>query len=369
MLWTAISYSRSGLSIISIKDTRIIYIILIYGVICGVRFNVGVDYMSYYGSYMSYLKFGVSDADISQEPGWLWYTKLLASHGIHYSVYFATIAITQISLIVFAFKKYPKLLPYAVLMFFLSEWFILSQNVLRQIVVTFIFLFVAVRYPKLSLYKALLLSLFSSLIHTTGILIFLILPLVRYDWNRINIHPVVLIVTYVCLALIGIEVKVLDSIQSNPLFTIVLAESSYQYYMTSNQLGQGTETMVGLGFLLNIILRCMVISQYRLIARYYPDYRFKSWFYCYYLGLCVTVLFPTSILFTRLFWFLTILIIPVYAIFFRYCFDSANTLSIRSIRLQLGIIVLSCLLMLSSTSLFLNPEGGNMTYHSFWNQK
>ena len=368
MLWAAISYSRSGMAIISIKDVRILYMILIYGVVCGVRFNVGVDYMAYFESYISYLKYGVSEAEISQELGWIWYTKLLASQGLHYSIYFASIAIVQIFFVVFAFKKYPMLLPYVVLMFFLSEWFILSQNVLRQIIVTLIFLFVAVRYPQLPLYKSVILSLLAALIHTTGVLIFVFLPLVRYDWNRINIHPFILIGIYICLALIGLKVNVLDSLVSNPLFTMILAGSDYQYYMTSNNLGQGTDTVVGFGFLLNIIVRCLVISQNRLITKSFPNYRFRSWFYCYYIGLCITVLFPTSILFTRLFWFLTILIIPVYAVFFKYCFDKTG-MSLRLLRFQLGTLALACLIMLSTTSLFLKPEGGNMTYKFYWDQK
>lgn len=369
MLCSAISYSRNNYSTISIKDVRIIYIIIIYGVICGIRFNVGVDYMAYYNSYISYLRYGVSEAEVSQELGWLWYTKLLASQGLHYSLYFASIAIVQISLIVFTFKRYPKLLPYVIMTFFLSEWFILSQNVLRQITVTFIFLFVAIKYPKLSLYKAIVLSLVTTLIHTTGILMILFLPLVRLDWNKIHTHPFVLIVLYVCLAFIGAKIKVLDSIISNPLFAIILSGSDYQYYMTSNQLEQGLESIVGMGFILNIIVKCILFSQYRCISNIYPNSRFKNWFYCYYLGLCITALFPTSILFTRLFWYLTVFRIPVYAMFFKYCFDNLKKSSIKSLRFQLGTIVLICLLILSTTSMFLKPEGGNMVYKFYWDKR
>lgn len=344
---------------------------MVYGIICGVRYDVGVDYIAYFESYMSYVKYGVSEAAISQEPGWIWYTKLLATRGVHYSVYFATIALSQIALIVFTFKKNPKLLPYVILVFFLSEWFILSQNVLRQIIVTFIFLFVAVRYPKLPLYKSFVLSVLAAFIHTTGILIFIFLLFVRYDWKKINVPPLILIGIYVCLALIGLKTNVLDSLASNPLFTIILAGSDYQYYMTSNNLAQGTGTAVGLGFMLNVIVRCIVFSQSKAIANSFPMYRFKSWFYCYYIGLCITVLFPTSILFTRLFWFFMVLIIPVYAVFFKYCFDKVSnfTLALRSLRFQLGSLVIVCLIMLSATSLFLKPQGGNMTYTFYWDQK
>lgn len=366
MLWASISYSNSSLTSIQLKDVRILYIILIYSFICGIRYDVGVDYMSYYESYDSYVRFGASQAEISQEPGWLWYTNLLASQGLHYSIYFATIAFAQIFLIVFAFKKSPELLPYVIFVFFVSEWFILSQNVLRQIIVTLLSLYIVIRYPKISLLKSIIISLLAACIHSTGILICIFIPIVKYDWSKVNFKPFMLITIYIFIAAIGLKVKILDTIVSNPIFNLILAGSDYQYYLTANKIDQGADTIIGLGYLLNIIVRCIIISQYKNISKNYPKYRFKSWFYCYYISLCITALFPTSILFTRLFWFLSILNIPVFAVFFKYCFNTISINVNRKFRMQIGTIVLSCMLMLSVTSLYLKPEGGNMLYKFFW---
>lgn len=93
---------------------EIVASICLFGIIAGARFDVGVDYPTYYQTYIRIQSGYPIDRD-TFEPAFVVITDLMAKSDFHYFFYFAFWAILQISFIYYALKDKKYLLPYIAL--------------------------------------------------------------------------------------------------------------------------------------------------------------------------------------------------------------------------------------------------------------
>ena len=75
--------------------------ICLFGFIAGARYEVGIDYPTYFDTYLRFQN-NLSVPRDTFEAGFLFVTKLLASHGVHFFFYFAFWGILQITFIYYA---------------------------------------------------------------------------------------------------------------------------------------------------------------------------------------------------------------------------------------------------------------------------
>ena len=103
-------------------------VILIFSLIFGTRYEVGIDYLSYKKIY-EVIQNGEIPDDII-EPGFYWICKIIGALGLHYSFFFGFFCCLQVFFIILAFKNKPELLPW-IFIVLLSSQFMVMMTLVR----------------------------------------------------------------------------------------------------------------------------------------------------------------------------------------------------------------------------------------------
>lgn len=113
--------------------------ILLFAVIMGMRYDVGVDYTSYLSIYKTYFNRNIP----SDTTEFLFhnYSLLLAKKDVHFSVFFGVIAFIQILFLYLALRKQQYLIASFVFVFFTSGLFFSFMGGVRQTIVCALFVF------------------------------------------------------------------------------------------------------------------------------------------------------------------------------------------------------------------------------------
>ena len=109
--------------------------VLIFTVFCAIRYNVGVDYLSYLNEY-NYVLLG-SGFSRDFEPAFEAITKVLASSGCHFSIYFGIWSLLQIGILYYAMKNEKNIIPFLCFTLFCSGIFFMWMNGIRQSIAFF----------------------------------------------------------------------------------------------------------------------------------------------------------------------------------------------------------------------------------------
>lgn len=366
-------YCKLNKKTIIISNRYIISTILIYSVICGIRYDVGVDYLNYWNIYDDIYRFKWSQEINYQEPGWALFTKYLAQHGIHYSIYFTIIAFFQITLIIMSFRNYPKLLPYVIIAFYCC-WFGVFQNILRQSITLAIFLYLALNINKIKIIQYIIVAILSITIHKSALIIILLYPILNKSY-KLPKHPQILCLVYVILCVIGVSQDIFSLISSNPVLETILRLTQFDFYVTSNTLDKGIGDTVGIGYCLKIIVNIILIL---LSNRNLNSGSIKNigiLFYLFYIGMCISAIMPTSMLFSRPLLYFSILGLPIYSQVLFTCLQNRrkrNNISLSFLLIRnnmifyLGIVLLICITSLFFVSNVFKPDGGNMEYQVYF---
>lgn len=294
-------------------DWQIIASILLFAVVCGVRYNVGVDNLGYIKNYVYYQEHGyLLRKDV--EPLFAWVQMEMADFGFHYSVFNGLWAAVQITFIYYALRYDKKYLPYVALMIVLSPIYLKWMNGVRQCVVECVFFFLIEFIEKKQIWKYMLGVYLCTFIHTTAILLLPMYFLLQKPfyfkkwWVRIAIF---LFCTY-----LGSQTEWFKSMMS---VTDVLESIGYDSYaermdyITTNlhEAKEWGPEKSGL-FILDIIT---IIIAPTFIKKYKLGKRYNIYFCAYFWGSCGFRLFyDLSHLFTRIFTYyydFYIIIIPI----------------------------------------------------------
>lgn len=366
----AINYSKLSYSSVRFTNPNIIGIILIYSIVCGLRYDVGVDYLSYWNIYDDIYRFKCSSELNLQEPGWSLFTRFFAEHRLHFSLYFTVIAYIQIFLIIASFKKYPQLLPYVIWAFY-CLWFSFSQNILRQSIIVFLFLYLTMNINQIKTPIYIVIALFAILIHKSAFIIILLYPFIKIK-TTLPKHTHIFAFLYVLLSILGQAADLFQILLKIPYLETILSVTQFDFYLTSNSMDQGMDRGVGLGFIMKILTNVVLII---LSNRKYYKGSIKNigtFFWLYYTSICISALAPTSILLGRPLLYLSILGIPLYVQILYQNMKNMGFIRITSTPYLLiqnkKNIFLSLIIIFSVTVLFymgnvVKPEGGNMEYH------
>ncbi len=338
-------------------------IIITYVFFCAVRYDVGVDYPSYFDAFTSAYRFSNADFIPSFEPLFCWLTWFLAKIGIPFQIYFGIIAFIQISLVISAFKHYPKLLPYVLLVLYICGYFIDFQNILRQNIIVILFLFVSLRCRDVKFWKYLCIIFLCSFIHRSS---FVMLPcyfLLKWN-NPIRVSRWILIAILCVCAFFGVKFNNVEALWNNPLFISMLEGADYSYYLNDDKMYMGMGNSIGLGFLLKVFIDAMVVFYLPRLTKNSNINGFNALFRIFYIGLCIKYMFPTSMLISRPLLYFTIFGLVIYPSFI-YCMLS-NVRNTYSINRAAGYIFIIGYTFLFITSAFINPDGNAYEYHFYW---
>ncbi len=167
---------------------------LMFAFIFGCRFNVGVDYHTYYLDYL----YDWSSREI--EPGFLLIKETFQNNGLHFALYFGFIAFIQIFFFMMAFRKRAYLYPFILLVLFLSCIELGWMNGIRQSVATCIFVYATTFIEKKQPIKYIIAILFAMQFHNSAIILLPVyfityLPILKNKWISVGIFVVALFVS------------------------------------------------------------------------------------------------------------------------------------------------------------------------------
>lgn len=166
----------------SFWSPEIVASICLFGIIAGARFNVGVDYPTYYQTYIR-IQSGYPIERDTFEPAFVVITNFMAKADFHYFFYFAFWAILQISFIYYALKDKKYLLPYIALCVMLnSSYFLNWMNGIRQCVAMCAFVFLAKFISERKVVKYVVGVFILTFIHKSAILL---LPFYLLTYNKL----------------------------------------------------------------------------------------------------------------------------------------------------------------------------------------
>lgn len=117
---------------------RMILLFVIFAFFSGVRYDVGIDHLSYMSDYNTVMSRGwVYREDM--EAGFVSFMLLFAQIGAHYAFFFGALALVQIVTLYRAFRTERYILPYLGFLIMTGSIYFLLMNTMRQALVTTIF--------------------------------------------------------------------------------------------------------------------------------------------------------------------------------------------------------------------------------------
>lgn len=168
----------------------------VFAFISGVRWNVGVDHLSYLNNYLSVQNGGYTLFD--KEAGFEYITRLFAASNIHFSFYFGFLAFLQIFFIYRTFKDQRYLYPFLGIIIIFGPEYLNWMNGIRQMLAATMFVYSIQFIQKRQLIKYVVTILLASLFHTSALilLIFYFIPQKDYFKNRMVVLSLFLITIY-----------------------------------------------------------------------------------------------------------------------------------------------------------------------------
>ena len=157
-------------NIFGIKNSPLILAMLLFAVVFGMRYGVGVDHLGYLDDYKDILNSQHSGKIM--EPAFAFITNLFAAASLHYSFYFSFLAFLQIFFLFYTFKRNEeRVLPFLVLTLILGGVYLSYMNGIRQQLAFCIFVFSLEFIFKRKPIKHYLLILLAFMFHSSALLL------------------------------------------------------------------------------------------------------------------------------------------------------------------------------------------------------
>ena len=345
------------------KDKPILHLlpIIIFTLIIGLRYCVGIDWENYRAIYEEELKY-MSYAqmlDTRYEIGFVTIVYLCHLFQLPTYMLFVCFAAIQIIFLYLALKEERGILPYIYLAFILSGIAIQGFcNVMRQDVAFCIFLY-ALKYVKRDkIIKYFLLCALAVCFHKSALILF---PLC-FIWIRRNslfnnqLVQCTLFLACVFLPFLN-PVEYILSVLND-----LIAAMGYEDYVDS-ALDLTTNSKIGPTRLMMIITNIVIILNSKNIKSYYENTLVNKIYDLFFIGICCYFLFLGNMMFGRITLYFTNVAFIMYGYSLHYWLQTKTSKHIISI----GII--SLMLMVSYSSLLFNCTKNTDAYVSYFQEE
>lgn len=271
--------------------------VLIFTVFCAIRYNVGVDYLSYLNEY-NYVLLG-SGFSRDFEPAFEAITKVLASSGCHFSIYFGIWSLLQIGILYYAMKNEKNIIPFLCFTLFCSGVFFMWMNGIRQSIAIMLFLLSINCASTNKLVKGIIVLLFASLFHKSSLAIIPILLIFNLFKNKKDDASILIQLIIIAIAFVVGLSPITSSISGVvEAFTSLLGyEGDYndiiEAQLENSTSGWGPRRLIRL-------MICMVVVLYSNKMRcFYNSSFFNILYWVFYVGLILDLMFFKVHIITR----------------------------------------------------------------------
>ena len=302
----------------SFWSVEIIIPIALFSILFGMRYDVGVDHLSYLNSYVQI------DIPEKIEPLFAQITHLCTQMGFHFSVYFGLLAFIQIFFFYYAFNEEKYLYPYLAFILIANMEWMFWMNVIRQAIAMCIWIYSLkfIEHKKLFLY--LFWGIIAYLFHRSAFILFFFYPLLRNgkDYFRSTSLQLILFAsTFILRQFFEILINRMTVLVDFYISLIGTDIYENSYNIEELQESFRLQTGTGLAAIFRIFVNIIIILYSKKMKLFYNSNRFTIIYFFYFFSVITLYIFPAGyISFTRPFRFFYIFqsIMIAYYLFFLY---------------------------------------------------
>lgn len=293
----------------------ILFICCFFAIVFGLRYDVGVDYLSYLHSY----QYPDSSEAARHEWGYKFISITLSKMGFHFAFLYILVAFLQLYYFIKGIKDRPEILALTIFFYFTSLYLFLSLNVLRQCL-AFSFIVSAVPYAKEKKFlKYMAIIIVATLFHKSAIMFVPLYWVLNKD--RYLILPYQYLI-YIASFFMG--AMMMDLIWNNlGIFAGLIGYGEYADGVV--RLMNVDWKSDGIGNIFFFLVNTSVIFLSYRVKEYYKGSSFLAFYNLYFIGTILDIFFGGTYLDRISLYFLNIRII-IYAYTANYIFRASSSL-------------------------------------------
>ena len=345
---------------------EILFPLILFAVVFGMRYDVGVDHLGYLQGYLEKIHIG------NKEPLFFLLSEMGWRFNWHYVVYFSVIAFIQIVFFFYAFKDERYLYPFLVFFLFTNGDWLFWMNGIRQAIAMCIWIFSIKYIEDKKFWKYFIWCVVATLFHNSAIFLIVFYPILKNGKDYFKSIPLQLILIAAAFILQGSFSVVLSRIE--PILNIyinILGGDLYSSYDSEGLMNSFREsTGTGLVYLFRILLNITIILYSKKLKLFYDSKRFNIIYFFFFFGLITSYIFPAGyIAITRPFRYFYIFQAIIYAYFLYYLYRTKlkNTqLGTFHALMYYGLIVI--FLGVFYLSLITSNEDASLWYQFYFDQ-
>ena len=272
--------------------------IIIFSLVFGVRYNVGIDQLAYIEMYQAYRMANIIP---DTEAGFFQIIKFFADLGCHYSVFFTFLAFLQMSLIFISIKDYPKQHSFIIITFFLLTTFLNFMNGIRQ-EIAFCFWALAVYFMSQKKFIPYVISiLLGTSCHLSAIILlpfYFIYSIKDSFFNNVKLQIVLLALAIIAYNTFNMVSLIFDN--------VIQVASLMGYYGYFGMVSEGNTDFIepsrniGLGYYIILLLNIIIVLYSKKVKSYYNNRQYNILYDLYYFGVLFLYLANGSIALQRI---------------------------------------------------------------------
>ena len=316
--------------------------ILLFSVIFGMRYYVGIDYPTYLEIYEK------QNYRVERfEPVFYWITTTCGNYNLHFSIYFGIIAFIQAFFFFSAFRNDKKILRFLPIVLIFSGVVQVSwMNGMRQACAMCIFVFALSILSQRNLKSIIIYYALIALaigFHKTALILAVVpLILLRKDYFFKNVYVQIGLVSIFFVGRIfNLKAGFLDNLD------FILAITEFDNY--SDVLENSTGSAIGIFDILTLLMYIFLIIKSPAIKQFYKgDNFFRIVYDLFIVGICLDYFFSGSMMLRRAVEYFSVFSYPIFAYYWAYYFYNKKK-EVRQMRLVISVyIVLSFVRLMSS---------------------
>ena len=274
-----------------------IFPLVIFAIVFGMRYDVGVDHLSYLENYIWQIDNPKFELIFS------WITKICRSLNFHYSIYFAILAFIQVFFFFYAFKDERYLFPFLVLFLFANGEWLNWMNIIRQSIAMCIWIYSIKFIEKKKFWLYLFWCIIAFFFHRSAIILIISYPILRNGKDYFKSIPLQLLLLAAAFAIKNIFFDIILKFSSIVDFYIsLLGTNIYEYGYNIDRLLEsfGEQKGTGVAYIFKIIVNVIIILYSTKLKKFFNSKRFNIIYFFYFFGLITLYMFPIgAISFTR----------------------------------------------------------------------
>lgn len=313
---------------------EVMFPLLLFAVIFGMRYNVGVDHLDYLQNYKT-------ENFHNYDLIFKWISQRCVEYDLHYTFYFGILAFIPVFLLFYTFKDERYLFPYLAFVLFTGQYFWHWMNVIRQDIAACIFLYASRYIADKKFWKYFICYLLACGFHRTAILLLPIYPILRGGRDFFKNIPLQL---GLLLTVSVVAILEYDLVSFFNVYIEQFKEQlNYRRYSEEILYGFTEITRTGFRFYCFLIIDIIIILYSKKLKNYYKTAAFKVFYNLYYFGAITQILFTTNLVLARPFRYFRYFMLVISAQLLYFLYNKRTKTSFDRIALLILLLMLSLL--------------------------